>query len=194
MKKATKKLVAVLCGLFVVTGAVFADEGLNLSTGMGAAITVVAKPYVYEDVNLDYEFGNGIALGGGVKVYENILRARKENSYSETEAWGYVMPYTMFQYKDFTTEVGANLFPEADGNLLRLFYVRLGGDVPIFDCGPGKIGIDFGLEAWISLCAVKLAETDSDAAKGIIGAFGTAFATLFNIPKATLGVKYYLPL
>lgn len=194
MKKTTKKWMAVLSGLLVFAGVVFADEGLNISAGTGAAITLLTKPYVYEDVSLDYEFGNGIALGGGVKVYENIRRALKANDFADDEAWGYVIPYTMFQYKCFTAEAGANLFPEADGNLFRLFFFRLGGDVPLFDCGPGKIGIDFGLETWLSRYAVALDSESSDAAKGFIGAFGTAFGTLFNIPKATIGLKYYLPL
>ncbi|MCQ2597206.1 MAG: hypothetical protein MJ181_05100 [Treponema sp.] len=199
MKKLTKKLIIAVCSLFLFAGAAFCEEGFNMSAGVGMASSLILKPYVYEDVNFDYEFSNGIALGGGVRLNQNITRAvyrNTEGNVVTSEALLYTMPYLMFQAGHFTMEGGFSI-SEDTPEFWKSPFVKLGGDFPIWDCGRGKIGIDFGVEVWVSTVAVKPAESDGSAgdalASGIATGIGTAFATIFNIPKVSLGMKYYLP-
>ncbi len=200
MKKLSKKLIAVVCTLFVFAGAVFCEEGINLSAGAGLSSSFILKPYAYEDVNLDYEFSNGIALGAGVKMNQNLTRTvyrDSEGKVSSSEAFLYSMPYLMLRIKNFTMEGGLSI-SEDTKEFWKSPYVRLGADIPIWDCGNGKIGIDFGFEGWVSSVAVKTPETDGSAgeaiATGFAAGFGAAIATIFNIPKLSVGVKYYLPM
>jgi len=200
MKKLTKKMILAAGTLLIIVGMAYADEGFNMSAGAGAAVSAVGKVYAYEDVNFDYEFANGIALGGGVKVHENLTQKTFYNSNGEitsTEAFVYTMPYLMFKAGHFTMEGGVTLSSDTTP-VYENFYARLGGDFPIWECGKGKFGLDFGIETWMSLVAVETPESDgsgeSAMSSALAAGFGSLFSTIFNIPKISVGVKYYLPI
>lgn len=186
-----KKLIIALIAAVALTGAVFAEEGVNMSVGTEAAVSIVGKPYLGLDANAYYLFDNSFYVGGGVRGYGNLIPTRSD---SIKEAYAYGIPYFMIGYDNFTTEIGLCLSSEIDdwSQFYKSVYARMGGDYPIWDCGKGKFGIDFGVEFWMSLYGVEAEDDSSNAQLG--AAFGTLFTTLFNSIKATVGVKYYFPL
>lgn len=200
MKKLTKKLIIAAASFLLFAGAAFCEEGFNMSAGAGLASSLLLKPYAYEDVNFDYEFSNGIALGGGVRLNQNLTKTtyfNSDGSVASTEALLYTMPYLMFKAGHFTMEGGFSISEDTE-EFWKSPFVKLGGDFPVWDCGRGKIGIDFGVEVWISMVAVETKESNGSAGEAVASAFaaglGSVFTTLLNAPKVSLGVRYYLPM
>lgn len=186
-----KKLIIALIAAVALSGAAFAETGLNMSVGTEAAVSIMVKPYLGLDANVSYEFEDGLFLGGGVRGYGNLMPVRVEDQMKESYAYG--IPYLMMGYKNFTAELGLCLSSEIDmAECYKSVFARLGGDFPIWECGKGKFGIDFGFEYWFSLYGIKAEDDSSNAQLG--AALGTVFGTIFNCIKGSVGVKYYLPL
>lgn len=187
-----KKLLMVLAAAFVFSAAAFCEEGFNLDMGVGTSISGALKPYADVDVNVNYEFANGIALGIGCKENFNFTPGRTVSKDDEKgESLLYTQPYLLFKAKYFTMAGGMCISNDTNP-VYQNFYVHLGSDIPIWQMGNGKLGFDAGLEGWLSLCAI---ESEGETTSQDIGAaLGTIFTTIFNSVKLNFGVKYYLPL
>lgn len=184
-----KKFIALIFAACFITGAAFCDPGLNLNAGVGITSSIILKPYANVDVNVDYEFENGIGVGGGVKSNFNVMPTRtKDKEFLESIC--YISPYILMKYGFFTAEMGLCLQKDTE-NPFQNFYAHLGGDFPIWQAGKGKVGLNFGLEGWMSLYAID--PEDDSAEQNFAAGLGTIFTTLFNTIKVDFGVKYYLP-
>lgn len=146
--------------------------------GADLSESVMLKTYIAEDLNVMFRFTNGIALDGGVRIVENIIR-------NDPEPYVYIIPCLDFRYKHFYIGGGV-LLPVGD-SMEPSFFARIGGAFGDWNWGPGKGEMNIGVEVspmlyWIS--------TDDS----IGSAFGSVFATIFNCVKIDVGVKWFLPI
>jgi len=186
-----KKLLIVLAAAFVFSAALYCEEGFNLDVGAGVSVSAILKPYADVDANINYEFSNGMALGLGVKENFNFTPGRKISDGEKGEALCYTQPYLLFKAGYFTMAGGLCISTDTDP-VYNNVYGHIGSDIPLWDAGSGKIGIDCGLEGWLSLAVVE--PVSSSGGDQFAAGLGSLFTTLLNTAKFNLGVKYYLPL
>lgn len=188
-----KKLIIALCAVFAISTAAFCEAGEHLDFSAGADCSFMLKPYAYVNAGGDYEFENGLRLGGGVRGKVNVLH--KEYTVSDelnTEAWIYGMPYVLLGYKGFTVEGGFCFSRESLPEFWEVPFVRVGGEVAFAEAGPGTIGMEFGAEFWPSLYLVT--PTGDSGSEQLGAGLGSVFGTLFNMVKLSVGAKYRLSL
>ncbi len=186
MFRLSKKITILLCSLAVSTGTIFAEQGFNLAAGIDFSTNIILKPYLGINANADYEFSNELALALGGKGYWNITQ-------NGNESYLYGGPYILLRYKYFIT--GGGIFFNPESGALVTPYTVIGGAIPIWQAGKGKIGFDFGLEGWLSIVDMTgTSSSDNETNDSLSDALGTIFSIIFGYPKLFFGVQYFLPL
>ncbi len=163
--------------------------GYDFEFGGGMATTVVKKTYAYGDVNFLYNFNEYTAFGMGLKEYSNLKR-----NYDEASV--YYIPYAMYRLKILNIKAGGVISDENKySGCVFTPYFDMSFSLPVWKVGSGKLGLEFGTEAWFSVCSVK-SETPRDYGPEGLGLFAenlfTLIGTLINPMKVYAGVKYYL--
>ncbi len=170
-----KKLFVVFAMVLALGSAsAFSEEGFRLNAGVQISDSLIFKTFLGARAGVDYQFSNGLGFGLGSKFYWNTTR-------KNGEALFYPMVFGLFEYKAFYLGGGMSLDFAFEDPLT--FYLTVGGAIPIWQAGRGKIGLDFGLEAWTNKTVLK--EKDSESEEVSIG--------ILNIPKFYFGVSYFLP-
>ena len=159
----------------------FYGHALHVSVDACASLL---KFYAAESLSYKYGFRNGIGLSAGLRVMENIFRTSQE-------PYIYLIPYADFWYKHWY--LGAGVLFDIPSNTDPLPVVHTGWNFGQWECGLGRIGIDFGLELSPT---VYIVESTGEGSMGdALGeAFGSVFGTILNVIKINLGVSWLLPL
>lgn len=144
----------------------------------GAGFVGIVKPYVYESAAYKIQWEK-VGVDLGIRVLENIV-------YNPAEPFISLEPCVNIYFGNFY--LGGGLF-FASGLENFAGFFRTGYILGDWDWGPGKGGIDIGLEASPTVYVVD--SDDDNAASEIIG---TIFLSIFNICKFNIGVTYYIPL
>lgn len=177
MKKYTISLSILLFSIFIPLCA--NEHGFKFE--VGAAVSVIGKPYINEQVGYSYKWDNGFFLGGDIRISENIVRT------SKAEPVVYFMGGPTLGYKIYYLSGGA-LFHNSMASIKDTsFYIRSGLNFSPWQWGAGKGGINVGLELSPT---VYLVEGDNDLG----AALGSVITTVLNIVKLNIGVTYFLPL
>ncbi len=157
------------------TSFLFAEGNFNLKFGTDAASTFTFKPLAGINIAVDYTWTGGFSLGLGFKEYWNITNEDNRGLFCGG-------PYFSINCKYFTYRIGT-FFTEGLGSLS--LYAGIGGEIPIWTLGRGKLGLDFGAELWIPDSPIMVADDPSANNKE---------ADPIDSFKAYLGVTYFLPL
>lgn len=168
-----KSLLAVVF-LFAAT-VLFAEGNFNLKFGTDAASTFTFKPLAGVNIAADYTWTGGFSLGLGFKEYWNITSEDNRGLFCGG-------PYFSINYKYFNTRIGS-FFIEGFGSIS--LYAGIGGELPIWTLGRGKLGLDFGAEFWSPVSPIIVADDPSANNKK---------TDPLDSFKVYLGVTYFLPL
>lgn len=144
----------------------------------GAGFVGMIKPYAYESVAYRIQ-SEKLGVDVGVRVLENII-------YNPAEPFVSIEPCVNIFFGNFY--IGGGLFIAPPMSEIAGFF-RTGYILGDWDWGPGKGGLDIGLE--LSPTVYVVDSDDDNVASEIIG---TIFLSIFNICKFNIGVTYYIPL
>ena len=177
--------------LFISSFMLFAEGSFNLKLGMDVTSSFSFKPYLGANISVDYSWESGFGLGIGFKEYCNVIRDKHEKRF-------FGGPYGIIKYKNFLTGAGF-LFIEGLGELT--YYLNIGGALPLWEMKKGKLGLDFGLEAWFPP-ATYIPEdddsnTNSNAPMGCIAVDPSTIMSRYTWKdgfEVYVGVTYFLPL
>ena len=192
-----KKVMSILI-LFLVVGAVFAadeNKSVRIDAGMGIAASIYSA-YITVTPEVLYDFGF-FALGGGVKTYFGLPFADIYTApYIMAElGWFYIGIGTSFMVKEpdpDTSETGFAI-PEADSGLLPFGTIGLG--LQIIPVGPGKLGVDVGVDFITSASPVEIVDDSESIIGDILGTLlSTAISAIVNSAKLGGSLFYSMQL
>lgn len=133
MKKKILFIFFLLAEVFI-----FAENKMNLQFSLAASSSFSPQPFLGANISVDFNWQNGIGIGGGIKEFLNI-------SHRNEEVLLFGGPYIFIKYKYFFTGTGI-LFIEFIST--ASFYFNAGFAIPIKEIKNIKLGLDFGFEMW----------------------------------------------